>query len=179
MENSKTEISLSKVKLSLLIFGCLLFVALGLFMIIKSEAMQTRKFGPIWIQGFGTTAVLFFGGIGISVFKKLFDNKPGLVVDDVGVLDNSSGVSVGLILWKDVLDLRRVNVSGTKFLLIDVRNPDEYIDRAKGGVKKRTMKLNNRRYGTPISISANGLGINFTKMEGVIINAFESYKLTN
>ncbi|MFD2588920.1 MULTISPECIES: STM3941 family protein [Flavobacteriaceae] len=176
MKKSKVDVPLSKAKMTLIILGCLLFVALGVFMLFNAEEMQTRKFSPLWIMGFGGIAVLFFGGICISVIKKMFDKKPGLSIAENGIWDNSSGVSVGLIEWADVLGIRKVNSSGTRFLLIDVNNPEEYINNAKGAIKRQAMKANNKKYGTPVSISANGLSIKFTALEELILEAFETHK---
>lgn len=176
MEKSKIEVPLSKAKLVFIIIGCLIFVTLGVFMLFNGEEMQTRKFSPIWIMGFGGIAILFFGGICVSVIKKMFDKKPGLRIDENGIWDNSSGVSAGLIAWKDVLRIRKINVSGTRFLLIDVQNPEKYIDSAKGGLKKMAMKANTKKYGTPISISANGLRIKFKALEELIARAFKNYR---
>ena len=176
MKKSKIDIPLSKTKMIFLILGCLLFVALGIFMLLNGEEMQTRKFSPVWIMGFGGLGVLFFGGICISVIKKMFDKSPGLCIDENGIWDNSSGVSVGHITWRDVLGIRKVSVSGTRFLLIDVHNPEKYINTAKGGIKKQAMKANNRKYGTPISISANGLSIKYNALEELIVEAFQKYR---
>lgn len=176
MKKSKIDVPLSKVKMTFIILGCLLFIALGVFMLLNAEEMQTRKFSPIWIMGFGVIAVVFFGGICIAVIKKIVDKKPGLSIDENGIWDNSSGVSAGLVEWKDILGLRKVNVSGTRFLLIDVQNPEKYIGNVKGGIKRQAMKANNKKYGTPISISANGLSIKFNALEELISEAFQKYR---
>ena len=176
MKKSKIEVSLSKTKLFFVIIGCLIFVALGIFMLLNGEEMQTRKFSPLWIMVFGGIGVLFFGGICIAVIKKMFDKKPGLRIDENGIWDNSSGVSAGLIAWKDILKIRKISVSGTRFLLIDVQNPEAYIDNAKGRIKKMAMKTNTKKYGTPISISSNGLSIKFNALEELILEAFETHK---
>lgn len=176
MKKSKIEVPLSKTKMGFIILGCLLFVILGVFMLLNAEEMQTRKFSPIWLMGFGAIAVVFFGGICIAVIKKIFDKKPGLKIDEKGIWDNSSGVSVGLVEWIDIVGVRKISVSGTRFLLIDVRNPEKYLDNIKGRLKKQAMKANNRKYGTPISISSNGLSIKFKNLEELIVSAFETHQ---
>ena len=176
MKKEPIEIPLSKAKMIFIILGCLLFIALGVFMLFNAEDMQTRKFSTPWIIGFGSIGVLFFGGICIAVIKKIFDKKPGLSINEKGIWDNSSGVSAGLVEWKDILGLRKVNVSGTRFILIDVHNPEKYINNIKGVIKRQAMKANNKKYGTPISISSNGLSIKFKDLEKLIVNAFETHK---
>lgn len=106
----------------------------------------------------------------------MFDKKAGIIIDEKGIWDNSSGVSVGLIEWDDILGIRKVSVSGTSFLLIDVSNPEKYINRLSGVIKKIAVKANKKNYGTPISISANGLKTKLDILENQIIKAFEEYK---
>lgn len=47
MKKSKVDVPLSKAKMTLILLGCLLFVALGVFILFNAEEMQTRKFSPL------------------------------------------------------------------------------------------------------------------------------------
>jgi len=174
MENTKIEIPLSKVKMLFLILGSLLFVAFCIFIIMNAENMQTRKLNnPLIIRIIALAGLLFFGIILVSIIKKMFSKEPGLTIDNDGIYDNSSGVSVGRIKWKDIIGIRKVKVSGTKFMLIDVYNPNEYINNINGFIKKQAMKVNMKKYRTPISISAAGLKINFTKLEEILLSELQ------
>ena len=174
MENTKIEIPLSKVKMLFLILASILFVALCIFILLNAENMQTRRINDPWVISIiAFIGLLFFGTILGFIIKKMFSKKPGLIIDKEGIWDNSSGVSVGNIQWKDIIGIRKVKVSGTKFMLIDVHNPDEYISNIKGFIKRQTMKTNMKKYGTPISISAAGLKINFKKLEEVLLSELQ------
>ncbi len=174
MKNTKIEIPLSKIKMLFLILGSLLFVVLCIFIIMNAENMQTRKLNnPMIIRIIALVGLLFFGIILVSILKKMFSKEPGLIIDKDGIYDNSSGVSVGRIKWKDIIEIRKVKVSGTKFMLIDVHNPNEYINNINGFIKKQAMKANMKKYGTPISISAAGLKINFKKLEGILLSELQ------
>ncbi len=174
MKNTKIEIPLSKIKMLFLIMGSLLFVVLCIFIIMNAENMQTRKLNnPMIIRIIALVGLLFFGIILVSILKKMFSKEPGLIIDKDGIYDNSSGVSVGRIKWKDIIEIRKVKVSGTKFMLIDVHNPNEYINNINGFIKKQAMKANMKKYGTPISISAAGLKINFKKLEGILLSELQ------
>lgn len=83
----------------------------------------------------------------------MFDPKIGMVIDENGINNNSSGVSVGLINGKDISSISTLKIASTKFILIESTNPDKYINRAKNGLSKRAMKANTKMYGTYISIS--------------------------
>jgi len=56
----------------------------------------------------------------------------------------------------------------TKFLLIDIKNPEKYIKKAENGIQARLMKVNLNLYETPLSITSNTLKYNFGKLEELI-----------
>lgn len=47
-------------------------------------------------------SVIFFGLVAVTMFRKFSDKKPGLIINNQGITDNSSGVSAGLIPWNDI-----------------------------------------------------------------------------
>lgn len=171
------EIPLSRIKLVLIILGCAMFLALSVFILLNAENMQTRKAeNPFIMRAIAVIAILFFGAILISVFKKLFQNRMGMIISDKGIWDNSNGVSIGLIEWQDIQNIRKSQVMLTKFLLIDVKNPEKYLNNASSKFKASIMRRNMQTYGTPISISSGGLKWGFTKIESTIIREFKRQK---
>lgn len=173
----RIEIPLSKNKLFLLIGGSILFVGLGVFMILNADSFQEQSNSilrnPMVLKVIGIVSILLFSATGIFSFKKMFDKKPGLVIDTDGITDNSSGVSVGLIEWEDITDIKTHQIMSTKFLLIEVKDPEKYILKAKSGMKTKMLRANLKSYGTPISISSNALKYNFKKLEALIYTQFE------
>lgn len=93
---NRIEIPLSKSKLFLGIGGSIIFVILGFFMITVMAGEQT-PFNPMLIKGAGILSVVFFTITGIYGVRKISDKKIGLTLDETGITDNSSGVSVGFI----------------------------------------------------------------------------------
>nr|WP_298923590.1 STM3941 family protein [uncultured Allomuricauda sp.] len=171
------EIPLSRIKLVLIILGCAMFLALSVFILLNAENMQTRKAeNPFIMRAIAVIAILFFGAILISVFKKLFQNRMGMIISDKGIWDNSNGVSIGLIEWQDIQNIRKSQVMLTKFLLIDVKNPEKYLNNASSKFKASIMRRNMQTYGTPISISSGGLKWGFRKIESTIIREFKRQK---
>lgn len=171
------EIPLSRIKLVLIILGCAMFLALSVFILLNAENMQTRKAeNPFIMRAIAVIAILFFGAILISVFKKLFQNRMGMIISDKGIWDNSNGVSIGLIEWEDIQNIRKSQVMLTKFLLIDVKNPEKYLNNASSKFKASIMRRNMQTYGTPISISSGGLKWGFRKIESTIIREFKRQK---
>ena len=174
------EIPISKNKLILGIVGSIMFVILGMWLFTNSTEFKNYSMrllrNPMVIKSVGIIGMMFFGATGIYGIRKLFDKKVGLIIDKNGITDNSNASSIGLIEWKDITEIKTEQVMSTKFLLIKVKNPEEYIEKAKNGMKARLMKTNKKMYGTPLSITSNTLKYDFNKLEKLIQTEFEKNK---
>jgi len=130
------------------------------------------------IKLFGVLSVLFFGttfGYGLI---RLFDNKPGLIINDTGIFDNSNMSSIGLIEWKDIKDLETKNYKSTPFLLIYLHDNDCCFEKANL-LKRILLRLNNKKYKTPISIISITLDCSFNDLTMIIKESFNKYKMPN
>jgi hypothetical protein len=125
---------------------------------------------------FSVASILFFGLVAITIFRKFLDQKPGLIINRKGIIDNSSGLSAGTILWKDIQEITILQVRNQKFLIVIVLNPQEYIDKMSNSIKRNVMKINYKSYGSPISISANPLQTDFDKLYKLISEKMSYYK---
>ena len=168
--DKKIEIPLSKLKIGLLFSACMVFIILGILWTISPENSS------LFIRIFGIISTIFFGICGLSIGKKLFDRNVGLIIDDNGIIDNTNATSIGLIEWDDITGIERVEIASTKILVIKTDKPNKYIERAKNELAKRAMKVNNKMYGSPLSIISNSLKIKFNKLENLIINELENRK---
>lgn len=160
MANSEqTIIALSKTKLTKLFIGAVAFVAAGFLFTLK-PLLFTKSDDPYVVVWIGYATIIFFGLCAVYLGMKLFDKKPGLILDEEGITDNSGGAaSRQKILWRDVKEISIQQVMSEKFIMLKMKNPDFYYKNEKNPIKKRMMELNYRLYGTPVSISANGLKI--------------------
>ncbi len=175
-ETDKIIIPLSKTKITLLTFGAIAFVVVGFLFTINPEKYVTLIFrNKELIRIAGIASIGFFGLCGIYLTLKLFDTKPGLIIDQNGVLDNSSGISAGLISWNDVQHIDKLEIARQRFIMIIVSNPEDYIKRQNNGFKRRVMKLNLKKYETPLQISTNGLKIEFDRLHNALINSWKKY----
>ncbi len=172
----KIEVPLSQNKMLLAIGGSILFVLLGVWLFVSADSFQENSVrllrNPIIVKGAGVLAILCFGVMAGMGIKKLFDKKIGLSIDAHGITDNSNTSSVGFIEWDDITRIETQQVMSTKFLLIHVRNPEKYIEKASG-MKAKLMRSNMQMYGTPISITSNTLKCSFDELEKLIGTAFE------
>jgi hypothetical protein len=175
--NNRIEIPLSKNKIYLLLLGVIIFLIAGFWMFIEPENAG-RFYNPMLkrflylnsetIQIIGIVGIVFFGAVGIYGIRKLFDKKAGLIIDKNGITDTSNATSIGLIEWNDILRIRTKEVMSTKFLLIDIENPEKYIKKAKSGIQAKLMKVNLNMYKTPLSITSNTLKYDFGELEELI-----------
>ena len=179
METSEEiiEIELSKKKILLMLLGSLAFVVIGLWFEISPPPISNPYWGnPTKLAIVGYASIFFFGLCAFILFQKLSDNKPGLIIDGTGVTDNSSGVSAGQILWSDLEDISVMEMNRQKLIMLHVKNPQEYIDKQTSGFKRKMLQMNYNMYGTPLSISANGLKISFDELMATLISKANSQR---
>jgi len=168
------EIPLNKTKILVMLMSTLAFVIIGFWFVIAPPDIDNSFWGdPTKLTIIGYASILFFGLCAYFFIRKLPDNKPGLVIDDTGVFDNSGGLSAGIILWSDMEEISVIQIQKQKMIMIYLKNPQEYIDRQTSFLKKKGMQLNYKSYGTPISISSTGLKTSFDKLYSEIINKFQ------
>lgn len=175
--NNQIEIPLSKKKIYLMLLGSLLFVGIGIWMIISrhqyADSFPTSNTVMLVV---GIISILFFGYIAFFLIKKIPDNTPGLIINEEGIFDNSSSVAAGLVLWSDIQEIKTTAVISQQFIMIIVKNPEEYINKQEGSVKCKAMQMNYKSYGSPISISANALNTDFNELYKMVQNKFAVIK---
>lgn len=170
------EIKSSKTKLILLVSGSLIFMILGIFLAVSPHKFASFIFRSVtFIRMVGIVAILFFGLCLIILIKSLLTKKFNLIINEKGIIDNSSYVSVGAIFWSDINSIKKIDVMSTKFLLINVKDPNKYLNK-ESGIKRKILERTYKTYGTPISISSNTLSYNFDELEKAISKFYNEYK---
>ncbi len=118
-QTQKIEIPISKEKLIKLLIGSLVFLGIGFWFVIGKPTINNAIFSnPTAVFGLGMVSIIFSTFSIFIMLKKLKDTKPGLVIDETGVTDNSSGVSAGHIPWGDITAIKTTQVFNQKFLMI-------------------------------------------------------------
>lgn len=173
---SKIEIQLSKTKILLLLLGSIGLVVLGAFFILNPDRFVSSVMrSPEIIRIVGIAGVLFFGATSLYGAIKMFDNTIGLTIDENGIFDNTNASSVGLIKWRDIVEIKVEQVASTKFLLIYTTNPAFYLDKVKG-FKRKLMEGNNIMYGTPLSITSTALKYKFNDLEKLLTEMLDEQR---
>ncbi|HSJ66342.1 MAG TPA: STM3941 family protein, partial [Anditalea sp.] len=94
-EKNRIVVPFSRPKLTRLIGIGLAFVVVGLLLIFFADRLPEAI--PRWIPiVLGIFALLVFGFISMAILKKLTNKKPGLIIRDDGIWDNSSAIAIGL-----------------------------------------------------------------------------------
>lgn len=167
----------SKRKLIKGLIASIIFVLIGFWLLVyKPNTSNHVVNNPVVKYGAAITSILLFG-FGIFYFAtKLTDKKPGITIDDEGILDNSSAVAIGLIPWVDIKQFATVRVIKQEFLIIVVNNPDYYLAQQKNFLKKKGMEYNYNHYGSPLAISTNGLKCNVEELITILERKLSEYK---
>lgn len=128
------------------------------------------------IQVIGVLATTFFGLAAVYGIVKLFDKKAGLIVDENGITDNTNATSVGLILWEDIVGIEKMTESSQRFLIVHTVNPEKYIQKTNGRIRRMSLRTNYKLYGSPISIIAHSLQISVDDLEIMLQREFKKYR---
>lgn len=167
--SEKIIIKRSLKKNILLLLGSMVFTIIGILFILYPNEFHRRSISnPEFVTIIGITGVTFFGLGTIFLLLKLFDKKPGLIIDETGITDNTSLLSIGLIQWKDIKGIESVTINKSHLLFIKVHNPSDYISKGKTYIKRLAMKVNSKMYSSPISISASTLDIKFKDLQRLL-----------
>ena len=165
----QTIIQLSKRRLILLLVGSCAFVVGGIWMsraeVDPRDPMAFFRYPPV-VHGTGLACIAFFGLTGAVSFWKLFDKRPGLVLNAEGLIDNSSGSAAGPVPWSDIAGFEVVQIFGQKLLIVKMVDPNRYAE--IGSPPIRTLRrMNLKLCGSPIALSSNALRIDFAELVGV------------
>jgi hypothetical protein len=173
----KTEIQLSKSKITLMLMGSLAFVGIGVWFVSNPPEIDNPFLGsPTKIFIVGLASIIVFGVFAFFAFKKLWDKSPGLVISEEGVFDNTSAAGAGLVPWTDILEIKETKIVNQTFINLIVKNPQDYIDRQKNSFKRKLMQMNYDTYGTVIGISSSGLKCNYRELKEMLDKAFSDSK---
>lgn len=170
----KIIIPFSKKKLALLFLGVMGFVIVS-FWLFQNPEMQTR-YNPQYIKILSVVSILFSSFCGIYILMKFFDKKPGLIIYDEGIIDNSSSICLGLIKWENITDIKITKIRTQKILTIEINNADEIISQQRG-LKKMFMKLNKKYFHSPIQITSNSLACSFQELHEIIQDHLTARKI--
>ncbi len=169
----KLEIAINKARTLQLTVGCLVFVIMSVWLWTVADK-QTRR-SPVLIKTVSVLGVSFFG-LGLVLGPKiLFTKRPGLIIDNQGILNNTSVGKESFIAWKNVDGFKIITTGKIDTVLIYINNAEESI-RNESIWKQKIMRYCLKKYGTPISIGVSTLKIDANSLIGVLSERHLSFK---
>jgi len=169
---TKVAIPLSKGKVLLFLAGAVAFVAVGIF--LWSIAETQDRYNALYVKVVALVSMAGFGLSGVYFCIKLFDGRPGLIIDAEGIVDNSSGVAAGRIPWSEIVGLSITTIRRASFVTVHVTDPYKYVERA-GALKRMIHSVNIKMVGSPINISSVELRIPFDELVRLLSEAHERH----
>lgn len=171
MNLGKIEVYASKGKTWLLMLTAAGFVAAGVWMLRLALTGEES-----WIiGGIGIAGILFFGICLLYILKTMFNASPVLEVDDGGLVDRSSYIAGGRILWTEVEDIAFFYVMNQPTIGIRLRDPQAFLER-QNAVKHWLIKTNMRLTGAPVNISRPGMTLPLTEIYEAMLLRWEKYQ---
>ncbi len=175
----RIEIQKSKSKLMVLsIISVLIFLA-SIILAFLPDSLITPVFGDhlvIIYRIIQTISALSFGALSLWFTKKLLDGKPGLIIDELGIHDRSSGLSVGLIEWDDITGIKTYTFLFRRTIILQTNKPEQYINKASNWLAKTGMKSNYKMCGSPLTINSKVLKISHERLTTIISDQWIKYR---
>lgn len=168
-------VPLSKGKLLLAFLGACVFVILGIWLWGRTDQYTGFALAKAWFGAI--TCVLFFGAGAVVLAIKLFDRRPGLVLNDEGVHRLGLLGFQPVIPWKHITHCSTVKVERTTILLVHVDNVEEVIARL-APIARWFQRMAIVRYGTPHSLASTNLRIDIEQLKALIENGAEAHRRT-
>jgi hypothetical protein len=175
--NPTIEIALSKSKLTKFLIFSILFLAAGGWMLSAEPLSGNYLLGNPVVKNLVATLAIAMGTLGIIFFiKKLNDKRPGFVINEDGINDNSSAVAFGKIHWRDISHIQTTGIMNQQFIVIGLKNPQEYIDRYTQSMRRKSMQWNVKQYGSPVIISTSSLKCNRDELRQLLESKLAAYR---
>ncbi len=110
------------------------------------------------LRAIGLAAVVFFGACFVVVAELALHRGPGLVIDDEGLVEHTSGTAAGRVRWEEITAIAARSLPGSAAVVaIDVADLDAHLDRLPAW--RRWLVRSNVGVGaSPVTIHVDMLG---------------------
>ena len=175
-QDTKT-IPLSRGKQAFVGLACLGFVAVCIWLLTLDPAWiaEHQRFNsPALVYGVGALGIALFGALSLINLRKYFDRRPGVVLSEAGLLDNSTSVSVGFVPWSDITGVDTYRTFNQRTLVVRVSDPQKYL--GGGNALARYLRKSNLRLcGSPVTITSTVLKIGYDDLMAEIQDYLRRY----
>lgn len=133
----------------------------SILLVVLALGLLQRPGISLFLMAVCGVGILFFGfGIfacGYMLVRNLYKRRPQLLLDPTGITFFDGYGTPHPLDWAQIQQFRRQTIAGQKFILIDLKNPDEVIDAQKSAIRRMLMRHNLQQYGTPFNIATASL----------------------
>lgn len=166
-------IPLNKGRLFLFLLLSLGFVTGGIWLWNLADGYSGFKH---WKALLGAVLCIPFFGLGVVVFAyKLFDTRPGLILNDEGVHRLGLFGFQPVIPWAHITHCSIIKVKRTSILLIHVDNVEEVLERLPP-LARWSQRVAVGQYGTPHSLASSNLKISIEDLKDLIEKGAAAYR---
>jgi hypothetical protein len=177
LENKEVIVPLNKIKLRKYLGISIVFVGIGVYILtIDAEKQIGFLNDNFLLKMVGIILILFFSISLVYYIKKWRDKKPALIINNDGILDNTSMFSVGHILWKDTKYISVEEVYTNRSICIFLDNADKYLNRQTNFLKRKFMQLNSKKRGLYVTFPEAALDYNFDELNNILKSFFNEQK---
>lgn len=178
--NEEIRIPLDKSKMLFSVCATMIFTLLNGFIIFAILFLNKNPNQPnLAIAIISSFGIIIFGSLSIIGLKRILSKKYSLIINEIGITDNISISNFGQINWNEIADIKTVEIVAPKMrtttlLLIFLKNPKPYLEKANM-INCFFMKINHKKYGTPLTINISNLDYNLNNIESFIKLRFEKF----
>lgn len=134
------------------------FVLIGLWILFGGDEMFTSNLLNFIMKIIALVDIVFFGYTMLFLIKRSQQNIDLVIVDNNGITDNSTTVSVGLIPWGDINEIYINSILNNKYILVKVEDERKYLN--KMPFWKQQFMLASKKMGYEIiAINLNSTGV--------------------
>jgi hypothetical protein len=169
----------SKIKIKIMIFIFLMFSSSGLWVITfgatKIQSILHLNY-PTSAYALGWFFLLTFGYGAYLWIKKLTSASPGLILNHLGITENSTSLPAGFIPWDEISGFSMRKIRGKKLILVLLKNVEIYIE-APNLKKRYVYKSLLKKLGSPVVIT-DSLMIDMDELLSICNEYFKKYGKT-
>lgn len=171
------KIKLSKKKMYKTMVVLIIFLLISVLFVFYPNTFNSVIFRSKYlIFLIGISGIIFSILYLYPLIRKLFKLKIGLEINENGIINNTEYLNLGIIKWSDVNNIRVKEFGKGRYLLLDLKNEDDYLNRLNSIVFKFYAKFNKVQYGTIVHITHSTLECTFEELEKLIIECYDSSK---
>ena len=124
-----------------------------------------------------SSITLFFLLLSWYAIRRMFDQRPGLIITPTYITDNAGLVPVGTINWDEVESISHGKTFMSECISIKVKYPLKYIRNERNFIKRWLLKRNYDQLGTPVNITVAGLKIKYKALFEIMQQYFVTVKV--